>query len=167
MILAVQRPLNLLQLFGSIGEELIVDKYTKLKRILHLPPFCLQRQYFNMILTNKRQSLCEIFRCEIIRNPRKRSDSVRYVNIFLCCLHRISAITRSTFAKIHNIWKLPNESWKKKPQQMKPVCSLSTEVLNVSGSSACHREPHNMAYNSAMKTGAHTQVLVPMTIRQK
>ena len=56
---------------------------------------------------------------------------------------------------------------KKKPQQKKTSCSLSTEVLNVSGSSACHREPHNMAYNSAMKTGAHTQVLVPMTIRQK
>lgn len=34
-------------------------------------------------------------------------------------------------------WKLPNESWKKKPQQMKTVCSLSIEVLNISGSSTC------------------------------
>ena len=50
---------------------------------------------------------------------------------------------------------------------MKTLCFLSTDVMNVSGSSACHREPHNMAYNIAMKTGAHTQVLVPMTIRQK
>ena len=56
---------------------------------------------------------------------------------------------------------------KRNLSRQETLCALSAEVLNVSGSSACHREPHNMAYNSAMKTGAHTQVLVPMTIRQK
>jgi hypothetical protein len=50
------------------------------------------------------------------------------VNIFACRLHRIGAITRSTLQKYTIILKLPNESWKKKPQQIKTLSSLSTEV---------------------------------------
>ena len=39
MIRAIQRHLNLLQLIDPICEILIINKYTKLKRILHITPF--------------------------------------------------------------------------------------------------------------------------------
>ena len=57
------------------------------------------------------------------------------VNIFTCRLHWIGTIACSTLQRYTIFWKLPNESRKKKPQQIRTLCALSTEVSNVYGSS--------------------------------
>ena len=99
------------------------------------------------------------------RYKRSQTDLGRYI-IMLFCLqiyknNPFFFLYHSEYSKFLSISLNATVFSKKKPQQKKTSCSLSTEVLNVSGSSACHREPHNMAYNSAMKIDTHTQVPVP------